>query len=81
MTPEIRRAALRMAAKAALLTTLGCSGGAPAPATPLAHQGDAPASAPAPAPSCATYLAGLPTAKMPPFAHSGDGSSGYCQDA
>ena len=56
MTPEIRRAALLVAAKATMIASLGCSGGrTPAPAAE-----PAPAAPPV---SCAEHLGALATAK------------------
>lgn len=56
MSPEIRRAALRAAAKAAFVVSIGCSSGAgkPAPSNVAGKTGPEPAAA-----SCAEYLAGL----------------------
>ncbi len=60
MTPEIRRAALRMAAKAAMLGAIGCSAPAPhGPATTPAPGNAAPA--PTAFASCDAYLGGLAT--------------------
>ena len=59
MTPEIRRAALRMAAKTAFVASIGCSGGqAPRPTSNIA-----PANGSAVA-DCATYLGGLASVDM-----------------
>lgn len=56
MTPEIRRAALRIAAKTALVVTIGCSGGGSATKTaPPANTGGTPA----PVVACDAHLAGL----------------------
>ncbi len=52
MTPEIRRAALRMAAKTALVVTVGCGGQPVAPPHDLAAS---------PAESCSAYLGALAT--------------------
>ena len=62
MTPEVRRAALRAAAKTAFVATLvGCSG-ASKPATEAPPSNAAPPAAAAPV-SCAAHLDGLATAK------------------
>lgn len=59
MTPEIRKAALRIAAKAALVVTVGCSGGgSSAKTTPPANAGG---NAEAPVVACDAYLGGLAT--------------------
>lgn len=65
MTPEIRRAAIRAAAKAALVAGLaGCGGDPkPAPAGPSNAATTEPA-APAAAVDCTTLLAGLATVKQ-----------------
>ena len=55
MTPQTRRAALRMAAKAAMVLTVGCSGGqhaTPPPSNTATPTGSAPV-------ACKPYLAGL----------------------
>ena len=61
MTPEIRRAALRMAAKTALILSLnGCGGGAATPPPVANATGDQP---PAPAASCEQHLSSLAVVK------------------
>ncbi|MBL9012762.1 MAG: hypothetical protein JNL83_01210 [Myxococcales bacterium] len=58
MTPEIRRAALRIAAKTALVVTIGCSGGSSSTkATPPANTGGTAAAVVA----CDVHLGGLTT--------------------
>lgn len=59
MTPEIRKAALRIAAKTALVMTIGCSGGGSSTkATPPANTGGSGATAVV---ACDAYLGGLAT--------------------
>jgi hypothetical protein len=60
MRPEIRRAALRAAAKAALVMSIGCSSGpgSPAPSNTTTTQGPQPA-----ATSCAAHLDALAVVK------------------
>ncbi len=60
MKPEIRRAALRAAAKAALVMTIGCSGGKGSPPPSSTTPDPVPVAAGA---SCADHLGGLATAK------------------
>ena len=58
MTPEIRKAALRIAAKTALVVTMGCSGGgSSAKTTPPANTGGTTAAVVA----CDAHLGGLAT--------------------
>jgi hypothetical protein len=60
MTPEIRRAALRAAAKAALVVSVGCSGGAKTAPPPENTTGSTGSAVAAAAPmSCADHLASL----------------------
>jgi hypothetical protein len=56
MTPEIRRAALRIAAKTALVVTIGCSGSSSS--TKATPSNAAPAGAPI---ACDAHLSGLAT--------------------
>lgn len=59
MTPEIRKAALRIAAKTALVVTIGCSGGSSSTkATPPTNTGGSAAAAVV---ACDAHLAGLAT--------------------
>ena len=59
MTPEIRKAALRIAAKTALITAIGCSGGGSSTkATPPANAGGSAAAAVV---ACDAYLGSLAT--------------------
>ena len=60
MTPEIRRAALRMAAKAAMLGAIGCSAPAPPGAAMPTPPGNT-APAPTAGASCEAYLGSLAT--------------------
>lgn len=63
MTPEIRRAAIRAAAKAALITAIGC-GGDPKPAAPMTPSNVSAAPATKAAVDCATHLGGLAKVKQ-----------------
>lgn len=64
MTPEIRRAALRAAAKTALVVSLGCSGSSKGPQPTPTNVAPAPATEPAKTePACDEYLASLATVK------------------
>lgn len=69
MTPEIRRAALRAAAKAALVVSLGslgsigCSGGKSGGPSTSSTSNTGGSTEPAAEVSCADYLAGLPVAR------------------
>jgi hypothetical protein len=60
MRPDIRRAALRAAAKTALVVSFGCSSSPPRPPPSNTVPADGTAARPA-ATSCAEYLAGLAT--------------------